>query len=105
MNILLPIMLLALISCTHHHEDTDHHHHHKGKSNIIKSSKDDLAMYDKTCASSVLNGDKHVEGKEEFQLEHGGRFYYFSSKEKMDKFNLNLEENITDANKQWNNNR
>lgn len=104
MKVLLSIMLLMFISCTHHHQDTNHHHH-KGKSNLTKSSKDDLVMYDKTCASSILNGDTHIEGKEEFQLEHGGRFYYFSSKEKMDNFKLNLDNNISDTDKRWNNNR
>ncbi len=104
MRFLLPLMLLTLFSCAHHHEGSDHHHH-EGKANYTKSPKDMKVMYDKKCACSVMEGDKHVAGKEEFQLEHGGRFYYFSSKEKMDKFKENLTENIEKADKNWDSRR
>lgn len=104
MKYLSILMLFTFFSCAHHHEGKDHHHH-QGKSNYTKSPKDLKVKYDHECAGSVMEGDKHVAGKEEFELEHGGRFYYFSSEEKMEKFKENLTENIQKADKQWDSRR
>lgn len=100
MKYLLSVMLLALVSCAHHHEGSGHHHH-QGKANYTKSPKDAKVKYDNHCASSVMEGDKHTVGKEEFQLEHGGQFYYFSTEEKMNEFKKNLTENAHKADKNW----
>jgi YHS domain-containing protein len=100
MKLIYATILLSLFSCAHHHEGSEHHHH-QGKDNYTKAPADTKVEYDKHCATSVMNGDKHVVGKEEFQLEHGGRFYYFSSQEKMDKFKQNLAKNISKADKTW----
>ena len=100
MKYLLLLSLINFVACSHHHKGEDHHHH-DGKANYTKSPKDVKAAYDHQCADSVKEGDKHVAGKEEFQLEHRGRFYYFSSEEKMENFKKNLEANIKQADTNW----
>ena len=104
MKYLLPIMLLTLFSCARHHEKSAHHHDQEGSTDSKNSVKLN-PKYDKECACSVMEGDKHVAGKEEFKLEHAGDLYYFSTKEKMEKFKENLTENISKADKNWSNNR
>lgn len=104
MKILLASLIVFISSCSHHHKNKDHHHHDK-KDLCSKceehNHKND--MYKKNCAHSVLEGSTHVPGKEEYKLKHGGRTYYFSSKEKMDSFEANLEENVKKANERWEN--
>lgn len=79
------LLTVFLASCAHHHQTPEHHHH----------------AYDKQCAYSVAHGDLKTEGNIEYQVEHGGKTYYFSSKEKMNQFKKNIESNIKSANKNW----
>ena len=88
------------ISCSHHHKDKAHHHH-DDKAACESCAKKTQAAFDKKCAHAVMEGDEHVEGKEEFTLSHGGRKYYFSTKERMNEFQSNLDQNINKANKNW----
>jgi len=85
------IVFIALFtfSCAHHHERTEHHHH----------------AYEKSCAYSVMSGDYKQKGKDEYQLEHGGKTYFFSTKDRMDKFKAHLNENIAEADRNWVNRR
>jgi YHS domain-containing protein len=102
MKLIYGVILLTLASCAHHHKGAEHHHH-SGKANYTKAPADLNVKYDKECAESIKEGDKHVAGKEEFQLQHGGHFYYFSSQEKMDLFKKDLDKNIGVADKNWKN--
>lgn len=87
---------LAVFGCARHHEKTSHHHH---------ETTSDRVKFDKLCAESLAEGDSHVMGKSEFSLEHGGDMYYFSSAEKKKRFEANLTENISKAEKNWNGSR
>lgn len=100
MKIVFASLMLLISSCSHHHKGNDHHHHDK-KASCSKCEEMSKDMYNKNCAHSVLEGDTHVPGKDEFQFDHGGRTYYFSSQEKMEKFKANLEENVKSANRKW----
>ena len=99
-KVLLIVLTTGLfISCSHHHAKEAHHHH-----DCADCSKDAKNVQDKfqhKCAESIAEGDIHVEGKEEFKIEHGGHVYYFSSKQKMEKFGKNLEKNVELATKNW----
>lgn len=79
------IFTLFLASCAHHHKTPEHHHH----------------AYEKHCAYSIAHGDLETMGNNEFKLAHGGKTYYFSSKEKLNEFKENIEKNIKNANKSW----
>jgi YHS domain-containing protein len=93
--------LLLFVSCASNRpEEARDHHYHACKMEKCKM-KHKCEKYGKKCAASVAHGDFHVEGKEDFMLTHEGHNYYFSSKEKMDKFNKNLDKNISKANEQW----
>jgi YHS domain-containing protein len=85
------LILVIGSACSHHHKDVEHHHHE------TKNSK----AFDGKCPYSIMKGDFHVEGKEEYKLEHGGETYYFSSKEGLDAFKGNLANNMSKAKKQW----
>jgi len=86
MKYIIAIFLSVLLaSCAHHHKTPEHHHH----------------AYEKHCAYSVAHGDLATEGSFEYSVEHGGKTYYFSSKEKMKEFKKNIETNIKSANKNW----
>lgn len=95
-KILLLSIALAVFGCARHHEKTSHHHHETASKNV---------KFEKLCAESLAEGDTHVLGKSEFSLEHGGDMYYFSSAEKKKKFEENLTENISKAEKNWNGRR
>lgn len=88
------VVLLLSTACARHHESSGHHHHAKEKAAAAPK-------YNSVCAESLAEGDGHVMGKKEFSLEHGGEIYYFSSKEKMKKFESNLTENIKRAEENW----
>ncbi len=83
--ILAIIFSIFLASCAHHHKAPEHHHH----------------AYEKQCAYSVSHGNLKVKGRPEYKIEHGGKTYYFSSKEKKALFNKKIEENIKKANQNW----
>lgn len=100
MKICYVMFLFLAFSCSHHHKKSAHHHH-EGKEACRKCSKEDEVAFNKRCAHSVMEGDTHVEGKEEFSLNHEGKKYYFSSKEKMEKFKSHLNEHVKQANNQW----
>lgn len=102
---MIKVLLIALttglfISCSHHHAKEAHHHHDCAdcSKDVAKNAED---KFKHKCAESVAEGDVHTEGKEEFKIKHGGQVYYFSSKEKMEKFNKNLEKNVELATKNW----
>jgi len=100
--LLLPILSLFLLgSCAHNHKKTGEHHHHKcTKSCDMHSDKGEA--FNKHCAMSISMGDMHVAGKKDFKIDHAGETYYFSTKEKMQKFKSNLKENISKARIFWN---
>jgi len=98
--IIATILSFFVISCAHHHKK-DAHHHHQCSEKCETKSNTKTDCFNHKCASSVLEGDIHVEGKEEFKLEHGGQIYYFSTLEKKNKFEKNLEQNIELAKKSW----
>lgn len=79
------ILTFFLTSCAHHHNKTKHHHH----------------AYEKQCAYSVSHGDLKTEGFPEHKIEHGGKVYYFSSKDKMNSFKRDIDENIKKADNEW----
>ncbi len=79
------LFTLLLSSCAHHHKSPEHHHH----------------AYDKKCAYSVAHGDMDVKGSNEFKVDHGGKSYYFSSKDKMKKFMNKMETNVSIADRNW----
>tara|TARA_Y100000034_G_C6844563_1_gene382447 strand:- start:97 stop:378 length:282 start_codon:yes stop_codon:yes gene_type:complete len=79
------IFSIFLASCAHHHKTPEHHHH----------------AYDKHCAYSVAHGDLKTEGNSEYKIEHGGKTYFFSSKEKLEDFKKNIDSNVQKANKNW----
>ena len=64
-------------------------------------TKNAADQFERKCAYSLSEGDAHTEGKEEYKLEHGGKVYFFSSKEKKAKFQENLNENIEKAKTNW----
>lgn len=97
MKMIYLIMLLAIISCSHHHKEPDHHHHENCKSCLQKPR----AAFNKKCAHSVMEGDVHIDGKEEYTLVHEGKKYYFSSQEKMESFKAHLDEHVSRAREAW----
>lgn len=102
MKLLLIVILSAffLVSCAHHHKDIEHHHHKNCDKNC-KLHHEKGEMFDKHCAQSVSEGDLHVKGSDEFKLKHGGKVYYFSTKDKLKKFKEHIEENTKMARKNW----
>lgn len=93
MKLILCLSLMLVASCSHHHKSKEHHHHEKEAANE--------GMFGKKCAQAVAQGNAHVEGKEEYQLQHGGKTYYFSSEEMKNKFAKDLENNVQKAEKNW----
>lgn len=87
--VLVLFFALFAVSCAHHHDKVEHHHH----------------AYEKSCAYGVMTGSMKEKGKEDYQFDHGGKTYYFSSQEKMDKFKAHLNENIVEADRNWSNRR
>ena len=83
--LLLIFFLIGLVGCSHHHKKPEHHHH----------------QFNKKCAYEVSQNHLDVEGKEEFQITHAGEKYFFSSAEKMQKFQAALDENIKASRKNW----
>jgi len=100
---LILIMILSiffLASCAHHHKDVEHHHHKSCDKNC-KISHGRGEMFDKYCAQSISEGDLHIKGSEDFNLSHGGKVYYFSTKKKLEKFKVHIEKNTKMARKNW----
>lgn len=97
-------MPMFLLSCAskRDHKDSAHHHHECTPENCRQEK---CEKYDKLCATSLAHGDLHTEGKEEFMLTHGGHNYYFSSKQAMNEFKKNIDDNIKAAEKNWQSNR
>lgn len=89
-----------LVSCAHHHKDIEHHHHKSCEKNC-KLHHEKGEMFDKHCAQSISEGDLHVKGNDDYKIVHGGETYYFSSKEKKDKFQNDVSKNIESAQKNW----
>lgn len=100
MKMICLLSLFLVFSCSHHHKKSAHHHH-DNKSACEKCAKESQVAFDKKCAHAVMEGDTHVEGKEEFSLTHEGKKYYFSSKDRMKKFQAHLDEHVKKANNQW----
>lgn len=103
MKLLLAILSsLILSSCAHHHGDVDHHHHKNCAKNCdLYHEKGE--MFNKHCAQSIIEGDLHVKGSDEFKLKHAGEIYYFSSKKKLENFKKHLKENTQRARRNWDN--
>ena len=74
-----------MIGCSHHHNKNPHHHH----------------QFDKKCAYEVSQNHFDVEGKEEFKIKHGKETYYFSSAEKMQEFQKDINENVKKSKNNW----
>lgn len=83
--IILSLILFSFISCSHHHKKPEHHHH----------------QFDKKCAYEVGQNHFDIEGAEEFKIVHGGETYYFSSAEKMQSFQSDLDQNIKRSKENW----
>ena len=102
MKLLLTTILgvFFLSSCAHHHKGSAHHHHDNCNKNC-SMEHNSKAMFKEHCAQSVSEGDLHVQGKKEFSLSHSGDTYYFSTEEKMKKFEAHIEKHIKSARKNW----
>ena len=83
--IFLVITFLSLVACSHHHNKIEHHHH----------------PFNKKCAYEVSQNHLNVEGKEEFSILHDKETYYFSSAEKMQKFQSDINANISRSKENW----
>lgn len=94
---------IFLVSCASYekHPTASEHHHACSMDNCQMKHK--CEMYAKKCAYSVSRGDFDVKGKEEYRLTHRGHNYFFSSKEKMEKFKKDIDKNIDSANRNWSN--
>ena len=106
------LVLFILTGCAGHKAQPSHHHHRQACSDDQCGLKEgckkeecegqnQCQMYDKKCAYLVSHGDTHVEGKDEYQLEHKGHTYFFSSKKRMEEFKDNIDENVRRANLNW----
>jgi len=93
-NILLAtfVMTLGLNSCAHHDNAVSHHHHEEAPKK---------ASYEGKCAYSVENKNFDVQGNPEFNIEHDGILYYFSSEQNMNEFKKDLNKHIAAANRSW----
>lgn len=89
-----------LSSCAHHHKDVEHHHHKSCNENC-KTHHEKGEMFDRHCAQSISEGDLHVKGKDDYKIKHGGQVYYFSTKDKLQKFKKNIEASSKRARKNW----
>lgn len=85
--------MLLLAGCTHHDtvKDAEHHHH----------DKKDKATFEGKCAYSVAHNEFDVDGKNEFTLQHAGVTYFFSSEEKKNDFEKDLDKNLNSARQNW----
>ena len=100
--ILISILSMFIFSsCAHHHKKEGGHHHHKCSMKNCSMKKVEGEAFNKHCAMSISMGDMHVEGKKDYKIEHGGETYYFSTKEKMETFQVNLDKNIEEAQRHW----
>ena len=100
-NLIMAIVtVFVFTSCAHQHQKSEHHHHECDKDCKVHQEN---VMFEKHCAQSVLEGDTHVDGNDDFSLEHGGHIYYFSNDEKLEKFQLNIEANAKAAQSNWTN--
>jgi YHS domain-containing protein len=90
-NLILVFALFTFVSCAHHHDCKE----------SCELDQKDGHMFGKKCAYSLAEGDGHVKGKEDFKLKHASETYYFSSKEKLEKFKLNLKQNLKSAKSNW----
>jgi len=98
-SLLMILTVFVFTACPHHHKGPEHHHHDGEKcAKCVKKTKD---VFEHKCAYSLMEGDMHTEGKEEFSLEHGNERYYFSSAEKLEAFKKSLQANIDAAHKRW----
>lgn len=99
--ILSILSVLILSSCASNKMADGDHHHHKCKMKNCDMNKLKGDAFSKHCAMSLSMGDSHVAGKKEYNIKHNGQTYYFSTEAKMNKFNDNLEDNITRAREHW----
>ncbi len=83
---------LGFSSCAHHDNKVDHHHHEDTTKKI---------SYEGKCAYSIEHGQYNVVGNPEFNVEHDGATYYFSSIEKMNDFKKDIAKHIQAANRNW----
>jgi len=89
-----------IYSCAHHHKDIEHHHH-KNCEQSCKLYHEKGEMFEKHCAQSVSEGDLHIKGSSDFKLKHSGQIYFFSSKDKLEKFKKHIESNSYKAQRNW----
>lgn len=57
--------------------------------------------YNKHCAMSVSEDDINVEGDRDCKLKHNGKIFYFSSRKKMEEFEEELKNNVSDEEEIW----
>lgn len=98
--IVATFFLFFAMSCAHHHAKNAHHHH-VCDDKCPKDHATNQDTFQHKCATSIMEGDAHIEGKEDYKISHAGHIYYFSSEDKMKKFEQNLEKNIQVANQAW----
>jgi YHS domain-containing protein len=92
MSILLISVLSVFLftSCAHHNNDTSQQQHKEG---VCKLHKKKIAIFDKNCNQLASEGD--------FKLNHRGKVYFFSTKEKMDKFKVKLKQSAMYTKSRW----
>ena len=100
-SILLSVFLILGGCASKREVDKSAHHHHSCKMENCEM-KHRCEMFAKKCAMSVAHGDMHIGGMEEFSLVHDGHRYFFSSKEKMEEFKKNINQNVKKAEMHWN---
>ena len=79
------MIVFNIAACSHHDNKQEHHHH----------------QFNKKCAYEVSQDHLNVEGKEEFKIEHAGETYYFSSAEKMQRFQADIDASIKRSKENW----
>ncbi len=100
-SILLSVFLILGGCASKREVDKSAHHHHSCKMENCEM-KHRCEMFAKKCAMSVAHGDMHIGGMEEFSLVHDGHRYFFSSKEKMEEFKKNINQNVKKSEMNWN---
>lgn len=66
-----------------------------------KSDRQVDVEFDGKCAMGVAEGRLDVPGDRKYVLKHGGKTYYFANQASKDRFERDLEANISRARDQW----
>jgi YHS domain-containing protein len=98
--ILTVLSLLFLITCARNQKMASDY---QGKCMMKKCENEKLQgdAFNKHCTMPVSDDDINVEGDRECKLKHDGKIFYFSSRKKMEEFEEELKENVSDEDEIW----